>query len=74
MKLVKYALVVFVTAKITEKFWLTNFGYIAMATDMTLSPHDPGKLIDIMTSDKVNALAKKLLTDDIDNLFMKHAK
>jgi hypothetical protein len=74
MKFVKYALVAFVTAKITTKYWVTMFGYIAMATDMTLSPHNPGKLIDIMTSEKVNTIAKKLAKDDIDKLFKKHAK
>ena len=74
MKILKYALVIFATAKISEKYWLSLISYMATATDMTLSPDDPGKLIEIMTSEKVSDLTKKLIKDDIDKFFGKHAK
>ena len=75
MKILKYALVIFATAKISEKYWLSLITYMVTATDMTLSPDDPGALIEIMTSEKVSDLTKKLIKDDIDKFFFgKHAK
>lgn len=74
MKFVKYALIAFITAKLSEKYWLAMFGYTAMATDMILSPDEPGQLLEIMGSSKVAGLAKKLAQDDVDKFFGKRAK